>query len=360
MPITSSSITSLRLRNQWIDAPQRGTAADVVEHLVAVQAQDFANSRWGLGLRLRGAAEADIQRAYDNGEFLRTHLMRPTWHFVTPSDIRWLLMLTAPRVKLLNAGPHRKAGLDAATLKRAEAVLEKSLRGGQSLSREQLRERFEGSGIATSHEFRLSYVMMHAELEGLVCSGPRRGKQLTYALLEERVPPAKKLSREAALKELTRRYFISRAPATVHDFAKWSGLTLADCRAGVESVSSLLHKEIIEGVEHWLPSSSTPRRAGAPAAHLLSVFDEYISSYKQHSANATAGAAALLGNFGNAVTLVILFEGRVIGMWKRTLTKDAAVIALKPFTPFTAVQRKAVHAAAERYAAFHGVKARIA
>jgi hypothetical protein len=360
MPSTPSSITSLRLRNQWIDAPQRGTAADVVDRLVAVQAQDYANSKWGLGLRLRGAVETDVQRAYDKGKILRTHLLRPTWHFVTPKDIRWLLMLTAPRVQAMNAGPHRKAGLDAAILKRADTVLEKSLRGGQHLTREQLREKFEGAGIATSHEFRLSYVMMHAELEGLVCSGPRRGKQLTYALLEERVPPTKKLSREAALKELTRRYFTSRAPATIHDFAKWSGLTLADCRAGVEAVSSLLHKEIIDGAGYWLPASSTPRRAGAPAAHLISVFDEYISSYKHHAANATAEAASLLGNFGNAVTLVILFEGQVIGMWIRTFTKDAVVITLKPFAPFTAVQREAVHAAAERYAAFHGVKARIA
>jgi hypothetical protein len=360
MPIASSSITSLRLRNQWIDAPQRGTATDVVDYLVAVQAQDYANSKWGLGLRLRRAVEADIQRAYDKGEILRTHLLRPTWHFVTPRDIRWLLMLTAPRVQALNAGPYRKAGLDAASFKRAHTVIEKSLRGGQYLTREQLRERFEGAGIATSHEFRLSYVMGHAELEGLVCSGPRRGKQLTYALLEERVPPAKRLSREAALKELTRRYFISRAPATVQDFAKWSGLTLADCRAGVESVASLLHKEIINGAEYWLPASSTPRRAGAPSAHLISVFDEYISSYKHHSANATAEAAALLGNFGNAVTLVILFEGQVIGMWKRSFTKDAALITLRPFAPFTPAQRKAVHAAADRYAAFHGVKARIA
>jgi len=360
MPITSSSITTLRLRNQWIDAPQRGTAADVVDYLVAVQAQDFANSKWGLGLRLRGAVEVDVQRAYDRGEILRTHLLRPTWHFVTPKDIRWLLMLTGPRVQALSAGPYRNAGLDTATFKRAHAVIEKSLRGGQHLTREQLRERFEAAGVATSHEFRLSYVMGHAELEGLVCSGPRRGKQLTYALLEERVPPVKKLSREAALKELTRRYFMSRAPATVHDFAKWSGLTLADCRAGIESGSSLLHKEIIDGAEYWLPASAAPRRADAHAAHLVSVFDEYISSYKHHLANATAEAARRLVNFGNAVTLAILFEGRVIGMWKRTFTKDAVVITLKPFAPFTAVQRKEVHAAAERYAAFHGVEARIA
>jgi hypothetical protein len=132
MPIAPSSITSVRLRNQWIDAPQSGTAADVVDYLVAVQAQDFANSKWGLGLRLRRAVEADVQQAYDNGEILRTHLLRPTWHYVAPRDIRWLLMLTAPRVLALSAGPYRRAGLDAATF--TPGVLEKSLHGGQYLA----------------------------------------------------------------------------------------------------------------------------------------------------------------------------------------------------------------------------------
>ena len=215
-----------RLINQHMALARFDKAADVVGWLVAVQAQDYAGAKWALGLRLKGPTDDAIDQAFADGSILRTHLMPPTWHFVTPSDIRWLLALTGPRVHAINAHMYRRLELDAPIFKRSNNGLAKALRGGQTMTRDELRAALEKTGIAVNGDLRMAYLMMRAELDGIVCSGPRRGKQFTYALLDERAPQCKALGSEEALAELARRYFMSRGPATVQDFAKWSGLTL--------------------------------------------------------------------------------------------------------------------------------------
>jgi hypothetical protein len=357
MPLTDSSIARLRLRNQWITAPSRGDAVDVVRHLVAVQSQDFAGAKWALGLRLRRAAEPLIEKAFNAGRILRTHVLRPTWHFVLPQDIRWLLALTGPRVLRQSAGPYRQAGLDAATFKRAHAVLEKALRGGNHLTRDELRARLASAGIGDSHEFRILRILEHAELEGLICSGPRRGKQHTYALLDERVPGSSRFDRRDALVELARRYFLSRGPATVHDLAKWSGLTLADVRLGMEGIQPELHMRRFAEMEYWFVDAAVAPAHAPHAAHLLSVYDEYLSSYRGHTAIAPAEVSRRLRALGNALSGVIVLDGFVLGTWKRRFAKDAMNIKLDPFGRFSSAQHRLVELAAKRYAEFHGLKA---
>jgi len=359
MALTPSTIAQLRLRNQWIDTAPRHDPAGVVGHLVAVQSQDYAGAKWSLGLRLRGAHERDVEQAFNSGTILRTHVLRPTWHFVTPQDIRWLLALTGPRVQASNGSMYRKAGMDARLFRRCESVLQKALAGGTQLTRVKLREAFRASGLSMDHEFRFTYALMHAELEGLICSGPRRGKQFTYSLLDERAPSASALRTGDALIELSRRYFLSRGPATVHDFAKWSGLTLADCRAGLEAVRPLLQKDLLEGQEYWFADHGRMRQRASPTAHLLSVYDELLSSYKGHSAIVPAEISRRLRAFGNALTGVMLIDGIIIGTWKRALGKKSALIKLEPFSRLTSSQRRAIASAAARYGEFHQVKARV-
>ena len=356
VPLTPTSIIRRRLRNQWIDAPARGDAPLVVERLVAVQAQDFSGAKWALGMRSRKSSELQVATAFDDGRILRTHLLRPTWHFVLPEDIRWLLMLTGPRVQAGNAGMYRQAELDAATRRRAEVILRRALQGGAQLTREELREALDRGGIPTKAEFRLGYVLMHAELEGLICSGPRRGKQFTYALLDERAPAGRKHDRDWALAELSRRYFISRGPATAHDFSKWSGLTLSDARKGFEMACEYLKRETFAGREYWFGEVTKPAR-GAPRAHLLSVYDEYFSSYKDHVLIGGEEISARLRAFGNALTGVIVMDGMAVGTWKRTIVKDQAHVQLEPFGKLTADARHELREAAERYARFHGLTA---
>ena len=270
--MASSDIAHHRLYHQHLTANPFEKPADVVDWLVAVQAQDYFGAKWALGLRLRqDAHDADLDRAFNAGSILRTHVLRPTWHFVTPTDIRWLLALTAPRVLAVNAAMYRKLELDNATLKRGHKAMTKALHGGQHLTRDELRATLEKAGLAVGTGQRLAYMVMAAELDGLICSGPRRGKQFTYALLEERVPPVAPLQRDEALATLTRRYFASHGPATAQDFAKWSGLTSADAKRGLEMVGTQLQHETLNGAEYWFSSSAAPLNAKRASTHGLPV-----------------------------------------------------------------------------------------
>jgi Winged helix DNA-binding domain len=309
-----------------------------VQWLVAMQAQDYAGAKWAIGTRLPGSTDRDIEGAFNRGQILRTHVLRPTWHFVAPADIRWLLALTAPRVHRANGHMYRRLALDAATFDRSQRAIAKALRGGQYCTRDELRLVLEKHGIATDLE-RMAYLLMHAELEGTICSGPRRGKQFTYALLEERVRPRKALSRDAALAQLARRFFTSRWPATPHDLAKWSGLTVTDARQGFEAA----------GVE------PRPVRAGrSPIVHLLSIYDEYFSSYRAGSTTIGAGHALRRSGAGESGLYVIVVNGVVVGRWSRTLSAGSVSVALKLFRRVTAAERRALDAAVRRYSAFVG------
>lgn len=346
-------IPAQRLLNQGITQPRFETPGEVVDWLVAVQSQDYAGAKWALGLRMRHATDSVIDRAFNDGAVLRTHVLRPTWHFVTPADIRWLLALTAPRVHALNAHMYRQTELTPSVLKRSLTALVNALSGGNQLTRDELRAILEKARIPASHNLRMSYIMMHAELEQIVCSGARRGKQFTYALLDERAPNATTMDRDRALIELARRYFNSRGPATVHDFSKWSGLTIADTRKGLEAISSELVHEIIDGQTFWLPPSTPSLRRATPTASLLSIYDEYLSSYQDRRALAAPSLAQELVTMGNDLTAVILVNGRIVGTWKRTIGKAAVAIKTNLLTPLTNAETRAVASAAEQYGAFH-------
>lgn len=351
--MANSNISRQRLLNQHIAAAPFEKPADVVNWLVAVQSQDYFGAKWALGLRLRqDAHDADIDRAFNEGSILRTHVMRPTWHFVMPADIRWLLALTAPRVHAVNAMMYRKLELDSTTLKRSHKALIKALQNGKHLTREELSEALEKAGVAEAKGQRLAYLVMHAELDGLICSGPRRGKQFTYALLEERVPPVAKLKRDETLAEFARRYFASHGPATAQDFAKWSGLTSGDAKRGLEAVKDQLQHEALNSSEYWLSPTRSPAKVASPTAYLLSVYDEYITGYKDRSMIAAPEVVAKLFTMGAALTYVVVIDGQIVGSWRRTLDKEAVVIEINPFKRLAKAEQRAVAAAAQRYGRF--------
>src|SRR5438105_4854056 len=268
-------IAHRRLHNQHITRRTLETPQALVEWLGAVQAQDFAAAKWALGLRLQGVKDDDIEQAFTDGAILRTHVMRPTWHFVSPADIRWLLALTAPRVHAASAYYTRKLELDDAVFSGTHAVLANALQGGKQLTRDELASALQQAGIATEGEQRVTYIIMRAELDGIICSGARRGKQFTYALLAERAPQARSLDRDEALAELTTRYFTSHGPATIQDFVWWSGLTVADARAGLAMVTSHLLHETIGGQTYWFPVSRLAEQDLSQTAYLLPNYDEY-------------------------------------------------------------------------------------
>ena len=344
-------IAAQRLSHQRISKTALQTASDVVTWLVAVQAQDYAGAKWALGLRMRTATDTDIERAFNAGAILRTHVMRPTWHFVTPDDIRWLLALTAPRVHTLNAHMYRKLELDDATCRRSNTALAKALRGGKQLTRDELRRVLQKAGIAADDNLRMIHIMQRAELDGVVCSGARRGNRFTYALLDDRAPRARILKREEALAELARRYFVSRGPATVQDLAKWSGLTVRDAGRGLDAVKAALQREVISGQEYWSPSTTRSSRTLCATAYLLSVYDEYFSSYKDRSGIGGAEIGAMLRALGNSLYIIVI-NGRIAGTWRRTLKRDAVIVEISSFASLTKAEKSAVTSTARRYSDF--------
>ena len=351
--MTSLEIANQRLRNQHLSGTSFEQPEAVVQWQGAVQAQDYASAKWALGLRLPRCTDDEVERAFTNGSFLRTHLLRPTWHFVLPADIRWMLALTAPRVHALNASHYRKCELDAATFTRSHKALEKALQGGKQLTREELRGELRQAGIVTEGEFRMAYLMMRAELDGIVCSGARRGKQFTYALLEERVPPAKPFARDEALSELVLRYFSSRGPATLQDCVWWSGLTMADAKCGVEQVKPKLAFEVIDGKTYWFAASVSPARDVSLTAHLLPNYDEYFIGFKDRSAIGEALKTYQKDQLVTGLSAhIILVNGQVVGGWKRTLTTNAVEVELNPIKRLTKAEKRAVALAAEQYGAF--------
>ena len=252
-----------RLRAQRLTGAGFARPEDVVGWLGAVQAQDYGPAKWSLGARVAGATDAQVERAFAAGAILRTHVLRPTWHFVLPADIRWLLTATAPRVRARDARRYAQLGLDGDTLRRSAAALVAALRGGNQLTRREAAAVLTAAGIGVEGQ-RLPYLLMAAELDALICSGPRRGKQHTYMLLEERAPDARDLPRHEALAELARRFFAGHGPATARDFAIWATLTLAEARAAIEAAGPELRAEDLGGLRFWASATGTGERGRAP------------------------------------------------------------------------------------------------
>jgi hypothetical protein len=348
--MTTQNIAHHRLYNQRLEGQKFQTVSEVVAWLGAVQAQEYALAKWALGLRMESATDDVVEQAFTDGAILRTHVMRPTWHFVTASDIRWILELTAPRVHQVNAHMYRRLELDDTVFRLSTAAISGALEGGEHLTRTELGIVLAEAGIDSPSGLRLGYIMPYAELEGIVCSGPRRGKQHTYALLDERAPHARRLPRDEALAELVLRFFTSHGPATVKDFTWWSGLTVADAKAGLAMLGSRLTHEEIDGQTYWFSTSMPVAREASTRGYLLPVYDEYTIAYKNHSAILDLMYAEYVqkGFFTSAFAL----NGDIIGMWRRTFRNKSVVIESAPFRPYSADENAAFAAATERFGAF--------
>lgn len=347
-PRAGDQLIASRLGNQKLTRTTLRRPADVVAWLGAVQAQDFATAKWGLSLRARNLTETAIDQAFNDGAILRTHVLRPTWHFVTPADIRWILALTAPRVHAANAPYYRRNRIDRATRTKSRRVLEQALRDVTYLTRAELAAALARAGIRANGE-RLAYIMMFAELEQVICSGPRRGKQFTYALLDERAPRGRTLGREAALAELTKRYFTSHGPATARDFAWWSGLTTRDAMTGIAMVKPALSKTSWQGLTYWLTAARSAAPPAAPTAHLLPNYDEYLIAYQDRAL--VNGGPMPRPRFDVFANFLIL-DGRFAGTWRRTVQRDSVRVQVASLSPPTRSNRAALAQAVQAFGRF--------
>lgn len=353
-------IARQRLINTGLVRPTLKTASEVVARLGAVQAQDYGASKWGISQRTDGLADARIEREIDDGTIVRTHILRPTWHFVAADDIGWMLALSAPRVHAANAYWYRWNEVDEAVARRSRTAMSNALRDGKHLTRAELGEALTRAKIQVSSPVRLACIVMRAELDGVICSGARRGKQFTYALMDERVGNRTALDREAALFELARRYFTTRGPATVDDFAWWSGLTKADAKRGIEAAATQLEHESIEGRSYWFPAAERPVRISPSLTHLLPNYDEYFIGLKDRSAfSARLKASGVRPRTDALSGHILIVSGQIVGGWRRTLVGGTVVLEPKLLIRLSEAERRAAGVATRKLGQFLGLPVEI-
>jgi hypothetical protein len=320
-----NDIANTRLISQQIAGTKFKTAKEIVSWMGAMQAQDFNMAKWAIGLRLKKATEQDIDTAIDSGEIIRTHVLRPTWHFVSADDIYWMIELTASRIKSSMKGRSKQLELTDKVLKKSFSIIEKVLMDGNHLTRKELVTELNRAKIVTN-ENRSSHILFHAELEGILCSGRMKGKQSTYALLNERIEKPKPKKKEESLYKLASRYFESRCPATLQDFVWWSGLSVRDAKYAIELIKDDFISEKIDSKEYWFPRSSSFHRKFRESIFLLPAFDEFLISYKDRSASIVFEHQKKAFSNNGIFWPTIVINGRTAGVWKREIKKNSLII----------------------------------
>ena len=354
-PMTSKDIAQLRLFRQRLAGSTFTTPQQLVKWMGCIQAQDYGMAKWAIGCRLQQSTATAVEQDFNDGKFLRTHVLRPTWHFICPDDIRWMLKLSAPRIRAFARPYHRQLGIDDAILRKSKKIITKALSLHKKLTREQLTEMLRKEKIDTS-DTRMGHLLIDAELDALICSAGRIGRQFAYGLLDEHAPQTPALSDEEAFAELSRIYFLSRGPATIQDFAWWAGLTLTDARKGLDIQKQHLRSASLNGNEYWfspapLPDTSPdPTPSSNASTFLLPAFDEYAVAYK-HRNDVLNPEFAAACNFG--LKPILVHNSRVAGTWQRTEKNKGIHIETIPF-PRTRIPARSLTAAAKKYAIFIG------
>ena len=337
-----------RLAASGLSGPLHPSPEQVVDRLLAVQSQDVQPSSWSVAQRTEGGTDAAVTRARDDGRLLRTHVLRTTWHDVRPADLRWLLALTAPRVHQQAAPARRQLGLDDEVLATARRAVERAVTGG-ALTRPQVAQVLADAGLALDARA-LGYVLMLLELDGVVCSGVRERHLHTYALLDERVPPAGAPDDPTA--ELVRRFLHGHGPATVKDLAWWSSLLVSDLRRALAALGDEVRRDAVDGLELWSPADA-PAPPPAPALQLVQAYDEHLVAYTESKHLTDPGR--VVGRRERPYMGVVLVEGVVAGSWGRTASAAGVTVRVTPLD--APLDEDGLRAAADAYGGFLGLPA---
>lgn len=350
----TTRVPRLRLLAQGIAHPRGPSAEAVVRHLGAVQAQDYPGALWSIGLRMPDATRADVERAVIDRAIVRTWPMRGTLHFVPATDAAWMLQLLAPRVLRSRASVYRFHELDDATLQKVRTVIERALTQEAVMTRRALFAELDAAGIPTVGQ-RGIHILQRLSMERMLCHGPHAGKEPTFTLFENWIRSSCTPSRDEALQLLAERYFISHGPATLRDFANWTGLTMADAKTALHLALPVLERLETEAGEMWMSNALGDDEAPGSRAHLLPGFDEYLLGYRDRSAVLDADHAEQIIPGGNGVfQATLITDGRVRGTWRRSSRRQGTTLRMLPFEPLSAPIRKAFATAADRYARFLG------
>jgi len=345
------NISKQRLISQQINASKFHDAKQTVSWMGAIQAQDFNMAKWAVGLRLSNSTDKSIEAAFDRGEIIRIHILRPTWHFVSPDDIHWMLDLTAKQIKTSMKSRDKELELTEKIYNKSNSVIEKALRDGDHLSREELVTELNSAKIQTYNN-RTSHLMVRAELDGIVCSGKLKNNKQTYTLLMNRVPKVRHFTRDEALAKLAERYFTSHCPATIQDFTWWSGLSAGDARQALENIKSKFISEIFGKYTYWLTNSFSVPKAWMDLITFLPAYDEFIISYKDRSASLMNEDFIKAVSSNGIFRPVILINGMVAGLWKRTIKKEKIILETDFFKSSEKITKNSLDKAILPYSKF--------
>lgn len=325
--MTTTELLRLRLYNQLLAGHSLTQPKEIVAWMGAMQAQNYEMAKWAVGVRLPGSTNAAVEAAISRGDIVRTHILRPTWHLVAPEDIRWMLELTAPRIKKAFVSYAGYRGMDEAYVRRGMERLPGILEEHGHLTREEIGEHLTRGGFKLENERTVHYIVSFAELDGLVCSGEVRDKKQTYALLHLRTPDAGPVSKEEALARLARRFFSSHGPAMIEDYSWWSGLNLTEARQGIEQIKQDFVCERINGKDFWMSADIQIPPAGEPSVLLLPAFDEFVVSYKNREEVISETHHRKVLTLNGIFSPTVHVDGEIVGTWKR-VTKKGRVTAV--------------------------------
>jgi hypothetical protein len=350
-----SDIALTRLVSQQLIGTKYATPKAIVSWMGAMQSQDFPMAKWAVGLRLPGSTEQIVEADINNADIIRTHVMRPTWHFVASEDIYWLLDLTAAQVIATQSARDRQLELTQKVYTKSNSILEKALSKAGALTREAVLVELQKAGIATDQN-RSAHLLERAEVEQIICSGPIHKGKPTYALLSERVPKKITLSKDEALATLARKFFSSRGPASLQDFTWWSGLPAADTRQAIELIKGEFQSESIDGKTYHFANNIIMPEVTDETVHLLPPFDEFIVAYTDRSAAVEAKYAERMNEISNRGVFwpVIVINGQVKGIWKRTFNRASIIMDFQPFTELSHSMKTLIESAAGSYGSFMG------
>ena len=346
-----------RMATQRLTAPPMERAIDVVRLLTGVQCQDAPLARYSIGLRT-GLSDEAIRAELDAGAIVRTHVLRPTWHFVAAEDLRWMLALTSAKVESKMAARHRQLELTATATERAHSLLVSELAGRRWMTRPELGARFAEAGLPSSGE-QVGHLLMLAELRGLICSGPMRGTTHTYGLVDDVAPPSPVPNRPDTLREITRRFFAGHGPASENDLRRWATLTLTEIRSALPDLAAdgSLIARTVGGSTLWSGPDDVQPRPNAPRAFLLPLFDEQYLTYP--SINFPRAAGHPRGDrphsFAEAGGGVVVCDRHDVGWWKRKeVAGGRVVVTMGLATSLGTEERDLIAESAARVGSFTG------
>lgn len=349
--MNSTDILKIRLFNQLLESSRFGEPHEVVSWMGAIQSQAFEMAKWAIGMRLSGSTNSSIEAAVNQGKIVRTHILRPTWHFVAAEDIHWMWELSAPRIRPAFIGYGKMIGADESLIIKSHKVIEKLLADGNHLTRAEIQELLIAGGIPADNNL-MNQIMCRAEVEGIVCNGKLKGNKQTYALLHEWIPKTASPAKEEALEKLARKFFNSHAPATLQDFVWWSGLTTTQARQGIEAIKHDFAEEKINDKVFRLKSNTEIPEKTPESALLLPAYDEFIVSYKERSEIMDKENASKIISRMGIFTPAAALNGRIIGTWKGIAKKEKYEAGLSFFSKTDEIHAHKFDAAKNRLKGF--------